>query len=326
MLVAVFCALAVAHTVERLARGREWFPVPLSLKLVSLALLAWSAAVVAIDMVLGPARGRAPAVSLREMPFAAAYFGAAVLGASYRVRGGAEGWRGALKAVSAAGMLLALVAFAEYFAGWDVKALLGGADPSPRRFRLSGPYVNPNRFAVLMVVCWGCAAGGAIHGIVSRSARRSRWWTALFLASALAAGTCVGLTLSRLAVISAGIALCLAAAFAVHRAGRVRLWRPEEALTRVEKARLAALAALPVAAMLAWGAWSLSAGEWRLRERFADLAGQDPNVTGRLAAIRAALPLVTERPIIGWGLGMFEPVFAGVQPPELPGRWREVPS
>ncbi|MCX7806183.1 MAG: hypothetical protein N3A38_13480, partial [Planctomycetota bacterium] len=320
-LLAALCCLSGLYVAISVFGREEWFPAPLPLCISTALLLCWLLLTVVLDWVEGPAGGRVPAVSSRELPFAIAYAGAAILGMGYCRT--AEDMRNALKAVALVGLVMGAMALAEVLA-IDVKAA-GGMEAV--RERPSGLYTNPNRFAVLMAVCWMCAFGGLLDELTDRTYLRAPdyRWVALYLVSILVAGSCVGLSLSRLTVTAMG---AMAAGTGLVAAwGRVSFlhgdWRGVD-LSPTEKVRRLCLGLLPVTVMAGWAAWTFTAGTSFLQSRFAAILAEEVTFGGRLRASETGLPLRAERPRSGHGLGTFESVFTRVQPPDMLGRWREL--
>lgn len=322
-LLAALCCLSGLHVAISGLSGREWFPAPFPLRASVALMIGWLGLTVVFDWIEGPACGRVPAISLRELPFAIAYAGAAILGMAYCRS--ADDMMNVIKAVALVGLAMGAMALAEVLA-IDVKSA-GGMEAV--RERPSGLYTNPNRFAVLMAVCWMCAFGGLLDELTDRTYLRTPDYrlVALFLGSILVTGSCVGLSLSRLTVTaigatSAGIGLAVAGSKISLLHGD---WRGVD-LSPIEKVRRLCLGLLPITVMAGWAAWTFTAGTSFLRGRFAAIMAEDVTFGGRLRAIEAGLPLIAERPVFGHGLGMFESVFTRVQPPDMLGRWRELHS
>ena len=320
-LCAALAALAAAHIAAAAVARRDWLPVSFGLKAAIFLLLGWLLVGASFDWFWGPGAGRIPAISVRKLPFAGAYAAAAILGMGYCSSPGRL--RTALRAAAVVGLVMASLALAERLA-WDVKSVGGEGRIADRP---CGLYINPNRFAVFMAVCWTCAFGAFLEGLADRfDSRLSRLaWAALLMASLLATGSCIGLSLSRLTVGSMGAVLALLALLAAARKLRDGRWEGISAESSpLEKVRLAAVVLIPVAAMAAWGAWCLMVGTSALRNRFAGLLADEASVGSRVAAIRAGWPLAAVEPVFGHGLGSFESAFTAVQPADMPGRWREV--
>jgi len=308
--------LAAAHILYRSWRGQPWGWGSRALALVAFLCLGWLTLGVARDWLLGPQQGRVPALSTRELTYAGAFLGAAILGGAYCHS--VERLRTVCRAVTWLGVVLSCFALAEVW-GHDIKTLTGWELASGRA---SGLYTNPNRFAVLLCCCWMCGAAVLLERYLRRGepGDRRRLEPALLAAGMLAISAALALTLSRLTLLSMAAALGLATCLCLlsrrgHPAG------DEIPLTPVEKIRRAALLALPVLVVAAWGTWCLFVGTTPMRNRMAAL---DTELTlgSRVLASKAAWPLLQAQPVWGWGLGTFESVFTSVLPANLPGRWQ----
>lgn len=322
-LVAAILLLASSHIALRTWRRRPWGWGSRSVAATASLCLLWLTLGVARDWLLGPEHGRVPALSVRELAYAGAFLGAAVLGGAYCRPAGRL--LIACRAVAWVGLVLACFALAQ-LCGYDVKVLAGWGLLNDRA---SGLYTNANRFAVLLACCWLCAAGALLEvqrreGRPARGSRAERSLLAVALAVISAA---LALTFSRLTLMSMATALGLTAlAWVILE----RRYADNEAslgveLSLVEKLRRVALLAVPAILVAGWATWCLMIGATPMRNRFATLA-TDLTLPGRIQAVKAAWPLLCAEPVWGWGLGTFESVFTSVQPPDLPGRWRALHS
>ncbi|HEY3319168.1 MAG TPA: O-antigen ligase family protein [Planctomycetota bacterium] len=306
-LLAAILVLAAIQIPCSLLSGISWLAVPWALRLAAGLLVVWLWIVFA---------QHAPRWSSQlQIAYAVAFLAAASLG----VRAGraTESFRKVLGALMLSALVLSGFALAEW-AGWDVKQLAGfHGDPQ----RPSGLYTNANRFAVLLSVCWMCACALFLDLLRRREARSlsQRLWL-VFSGLALAViSLSIALTLSRLTIIATAIALGLAATgWLIMRPKVLDEARVEE--SAVARMQRLTLLALPIMVICGWLIWCFMVGATQLHSRFVqiDLA------ENRLPVIRAALPLLSQQPWFGTGLGSFETRFTAVQPANLPGRWREL--
>ncbi|MCY3022765.1 MAG: O-antigen ligase family protein [Planctomycetota bacterium] len=315
-LIAALLLLTTAHILIRSWRGQAWGWGSRPLTLALALCLGWLACGVARDWMLGPQQGRVPALSAERLAHAGALLGAAILGAAYCNSTGAL--RTACRGLMWLGVVLAGFALAQV-SGHDVKVLAGWELISDRA---CGLYTNANRFAVLLCCCWMCAAAVLLESFTRRARPTPalRLERAVLVAAALVISAALALTLSRLTLVAMAFALGLAACLWLLLTRR----RPGEysvPVTPFDTIKRTAVLALPVLVVTSWGTWCLFVGATPMRSR---LAALDTELTlgSRVLAMKAAWPLLLERPVWGWGLGSFESVFTTVQPATLPGRWR----
>jgi hypothetical protein len=201
--------------------------------------------------------------------------------------------------------------------------------------RASGPFVNPNHYAVWleMVIPLALAYGAALIGRLYRKlaeraeagrgmgVRARRAWVSALVAHqqklwpSLVAAVCLLLMLiahaasgSRggHAALLAGLAVAGAGlvAHAGRAPGRSRIWR---------WASLAAPVGLVVAAVASFGFWALAQGDFAE----SDVSGGDMSLGARLAAASLGSSIVADFPLAGTGLGSFLHAFRPYQAPPL---------
>jgi O-antigen ligase len=321
-LLAAVMLLAVVFVLRQIKCGEAWLMLPAGVAAISALLLAWVIAGVLRDASLG-AQSDPPqifALSFQKLLYAAAFLGAAILGAGFGRH--AARLAALCRALTVLGIVLAAFALLQFW-GWDVKKLAGWAEVTSRP---SGLYTNANRFAVLMTMCWMGPIALVLNGLFNdRRDSRRRMAIAALLCAACAISICIALTLSRLTIIAAAVAM-----LGVTIAWMVLNKKQSAAedisyLPTAKKLERLALVALPLVVVAAWGVWCLMVGASALRNRFAELQ-PDLTLESRVQMVNAALPLLKEQPLWGHGLGSFETVFAAIQPPNLEGRWRELHS
>ncbi len=313
--------LASVFVLRQIRRGENWLAGSAALHWPVFLLLGWLVASVVRDALLGPQAepASAPALSVHQLYYAGAFLGAVILGSAYAA--GGERLEQIASGILVLGVVLALFALLQFW-GWDVKKFGGWQEVTSRP---SGLYTNANRFAVLMTLCWMCANALLLNKLLSRRSGHPRARVGIFAlgGAVIVLSICVALTLSRLTIIAAAIAmLAVAVAWLILN----RKQTPDEEfkyLSTAARMERVALVMLPLVVVAAWGAWCLIVGSSALRNRFAEL---QPNLAldTRFKAASIALPLIREQPVWGHGLGSFETAFATVQPENLEGRWREL--
>jgi hypothetical protein len=320
--VAVFCGLGVLSILWALIFRADYFPVPGALKAFSYLLLAWLSGMVVRDVVLGTAQWRAPALSLRTLPYAFAFLSAGMLGA----RLGATRLKTVLWAVTVVGVILGALTITQWM-GFDVKSWKHNT-----QVRVSGIFVNVNRLAVMESLCISCALALFLAAFkepeVGRPEEMRRRARQGVLASAmLCMGMAMVLTLSRLSIITFGVGLGLIAFFWMrHRMQRDA--RDSWGASRSERVRRWLVVALPMIVMLAWVAGAFSFGGQTLNKRILELGKSESGEQERIQAFKAAWPLLgsTDARLFGHGLGNFEFAFNAIQPMGLSGRWTRLHS
>ena len=314
--VALFCILGLAHVVFCLCRGVEFFAAGVAVRRLSYLLLIWLAALVCYDVIAGLERGRVPAISVRELPYAFAFFSAALIGASFGKR-----QRAALLWVFlGSGALLSTLALVQWL-GWDVKTL--SASNIDTAHRPTGVFISPNRLAVMLSL--SLSTGLAIFLGLLASAKTSRYdkfkrnWVMPCIVAALLLVICgsLVLTLSRLTLMSYGLCLGIAAWIWAREQRRRQLELGIGQLSQAGRVQHGLLVGAPVLVIFAWAAWTLSFGGENLNER---IHGSHESMQ-RLDVLRLSPTLLLQHPWAGWGLGGFEPAFTGVQKAGLIGRW-----
>src|SRR5262249_28589653 len=85
--VGAFCALGVLAILTSAILRLDYFPVPITVKIVSYALIAWLGATVLRDMLADPGQQRAPALGIRQLPYACAFLATGMLGAQLAASG-----------------------------------------------------------------------------------------------------------------------------------------------------------------------------------------------------------------------------------------------
>ncbi len=335
--VAVFCALGISHIALSSILGTSWFSVPRYVALPAYLLLGWLSFTVIRDAALGPGADRFPALSVRTLPFAFAYFAAGSLGASC---GTPKRLKTLLAALTVIGVVLGIFALVQWF-GWDVKNFTWHAVSRP-----SGIYINPNRFAVTEALCVSCGLAlflaelNATRGLLESGTWNQNGWQsrgldtrrllrqALLVAALVIMGGSLALTLSRLTILAFGIGLGIAAFFWTRFASRRAVYSGTgesfRDLPLTERIQRIAFWTLPAIIMLGWGVWAFSLGNQTLTERFSTINASD----SRLAVMKAAWPLFdsTQAKLFGHGLGSFAAVFTAVQPATLTERWSQLHS
>lgn len=302
--------------------GTDWFPVPRYVALPIYVLLGWLSFTVIRDAALGPEADRVPALSVRMLPYAFAYFAAASLGANF---GAAKRLKTLLAALTVVGVVLGVFTLVQWF-GWDVKNFTKHTVSRP-----SGMYINPNRFAVMEALCLSCGLALFLveieppsGSVSSRRDPRRLWRLALWIMALAIMGSSLALTLSKLTILAFGIGLGIAAFCWTRRAAFSGNGESFRDLPLAERIQRIAFWSLPAIIMLGWGVWVFSFGNQKLTERFAGINASD----SRLAVIKAAWPLFdsTQAKLFGHGLGSFEVVFTSVQPATLTERWTRLHS
>jgi len=305
---------ACVHSVLCLCAHRPLIQSADSVWLIYLALLGWLVLTVVVDSFAGAQHERVPAISIRKLPIALAFFGSSLIGAAYLST--VEAVHRAYKGIALLGLVLAISALTQYF-GWTWFPEGG----FPRGLsRPSGLYTNPNRFAVMLVVCGACALASLVHEIVSERTTRSKI-TILALALSMAAILyAVALTLSRLTIICTGLVsgiLAISWTLIGRRDRQAEDYQDSRILT------ICRAVAIPALVILAWIVLSVSIGQNDLVGRLSALGAGDP---GRAKTMYSALPLLVSGSLFGHGLGSFESLYTAVQPIDVDGRWREVHS
>jgi len=314
-----FCVLGVAHLILSYFLGTDPYPVPRGIAIPGYALLVWLVVMVARDVFLGGEGDRFPALSVRTLPYAFAFFSAGMLGASFGKR---RRIHVLMWALTALGFILALFTIAQRYG-----LTLGGLIPNSVD-RPAGLLINPNRFAVMESLCVSCGLGLLLASFVeldlSYNALRNRFIKqAVLLVALVVMSASLVLSLSRLTIVAFGVGLGLVAWVWVwyRRPGDDRaLWE----LPLTERVQRVAFWSLPLIVMLAWGIVAFSVGTPSLKKRFLDVL----NTEGRFDVMRASVALFepTGVKVFGTGLGSFEAVFTAVQPAELTGRWTRLHS
>jgi O-antigen ligase len=319
-LLAVMLALGAIHLLVRAARRQAWGFGHSAVALLSGIFVAWLTCTVMHDGLVGPQGARAPALSVRQLAFAAAFLAAGLLGAAWS--GSVAGLRVLCRSLAWVGVALAIAALAQAY-GHDIKTLAGFAGG---RDRPGGFYTNANRFAVVLACCLMSGAGVLVDGLLqsSPSARTSRREFVCLTGAVVVMSIALGLTLSRLTLLAMAVVLALVALAWLHLQRQDGL-SLTTSLSLAEQVRRVTLMALPVVVVGGWAAWCMTIGANPMRSRIAEFGG-DVTLSGRLSAIQAAWPLLSAQPWWGHGLGTFESVFTTVQPVALPGRWRELHS
>ena len=186
--------------------------------------------------------------------------------------------------------------------------------------RLQGFYTNPNRYAVLLAVCWCCGAGAtgywwcrATRHRGSREAITDRRYGMALAVCTLVIAAAMVLTYSRLTLVSSLLVLLVGAGAAAYA---TRSWRVDKAAnvgpqphvrTYLLASGLVAMVGLLVAGLV------LTLGGRRLVER----AGQvSPDLDGRLSLMQTGVELWQEAPLTGRGLGRLETLFLANCPVE----------
>ena len=326
-LVAGVCGFAALFAAVCIIQNKRRFPVPANLLVCAAFLCAWLALTVFLDWCANAAAERSPSLSLRNLAYVGAFAGAGMLGASQSCT---RGLKRILWAFTILGLLLALLAMAEK-AGLNLREGIrpASAHGSTSSTRPSGVYINANRFAVMLAMCLACALGLFLDACKNRASgsvyRRVTPDLILIVLALLATASAIGLTLSRLTLISLGLSLSgVATAWMVLSHGPTKdseITFPPLPLQRLQKL---AWTALPLTALAAWGICIFAVGGSNLNERFAMMSWNDPGADNRFWVVRAAWPLLLSAPVFGHGLGRFESIFTGVQPIDLAGRWRQL--
>ncbi|MCY3024188.1 MAG: O-antigen ligase family protein [Planctomycetota bacterium] len=295
VLVLATCQLVV-FSAQRGEAGRS----PLAVWIAAGALLAWLGIVVA--------RSECSEFALRQVAWAVAFLAAAVLGAG---AGQGRQRRLALYVVAAVGVVLSAIGLAHWL-GWNVMEHASYGN------RLSA-FTNPNRYAVLLTVCWACGAGALVGVWGERWIENRRLKIGLMVAALVLVGACIALTLSRLTLMAASLTAALVS-MAWMRLRQADLRKP------LETTGLAGLAwrLLPALTLIIALGACFAVGQHALRERAKSLVEAD--LGQRYRAWEAVWPLLWENPLWGLGPGLFEARFTTVQPLEMQGRWRELHS
>lgn len=152
-LLAAVLVLAAWQLVVLAARRGEHARSPLAVWIAAGALLVWLGIVAT--------RSECSEFSLRQVVWAVSFVAAAVLGAG---AGQGRQRRLVLYVVAAVGVVLSLVGLAHWLGG----NVMEHADYGNR---LSA-FTNPNRYAVLLTVCWSCGAGALAEARADLEAAR----------------------------------------------------------------------------------------------------------------------------------------------------------
>jgi len=320
-LLAALLLLAAIFVLRQVRAGKAWLALAKTVIVPASLLIGWLILGVLRDALLGPQNSppRAPALSMQRLAYVGAFFASAILGAGFCST--ASRLATLLRVLVALGCVMAVFALLQFW-GWDVKKFAGWIDVTPRP---SGLYTNANRFAVLMTLCWMAANGLLLDALLSRShgtetGRGGKWMGA---GAVLLFSVCIALTLSRLTIVASGVAMAAVAVAWMVLNRRTSASDEIAFLPAAKKWERLALVALPLVVIAAWGVLCLMVGASALRTRFAELQ-PDLTLDSRVQAAAAALPLLKEQPLWGFGLGRFETVFATLQPAQLEGRWREL--
>ena len=297
-LLAVLLALAACQLVISAGRKGEEGRPPLAVWIAAGALLAWLGIVAA--------RSECSELALRQVVWAVGFLAAAVLGA-----GVARQRRFVMYAALTAGVVLSAIGMAHWL-GWNLM------EHTTYENRLTA-FTNPNRYAVLLTVCWACGTGALAGVWNSRWTENRRLRTGLLVAALVFVGACLALTLSRLTLMAASLTAALVSlAWMRLRQTDLRIPLETEGLARLVWQLLPA-----VTLIVALGA-CFAVGQHALRERAKDLIETD--FDQRYRAWKAVWPLLWEHPLAGLGPGLFEARFTTVQPLDMQGRWRELHS
>lgn len=296
------------HAITCAATNKPLFNSPVSMRIVLFAVIGWLLLVECFDVFAPPEYGRIPAISLRKIGFPLAFLGCAILGNAFC----STSQRALLsfKSIALLGMVLS---------GYAAVHLLQGKSTN-YEYRATGLYSNPNRFAVMLVLCLACN----VVAIISLIQRKAEVWPitqfGLQIAAFLAITYALVMTKSRLTMLSVMVVSLIV----------VGIWQYLRAQKRdpyyIETARFPglwrALGAVSATIMLFF-IIVFSVGQQELLERFLSLR-VDGSFSSRLRTMHCALPLLLNP--LGHGLGTFESLYTPFQPVDLGGRWREVHS
>jgi len=175
----------------------------------------------------------------------------------------------------------------------------------------TGTFINRNHFAGYLAMTLPFALGS----VVDRLRRLPHAGSLRERVVAVAPAETIGLVLAVLAVsaIWSGIVLSYSrAGLAVSLVAFVVV-----ALLATDRRRVRAVLLVSLLLPTAFLLWQ----EIRAPgERFAETETL-ASLGGRIPVWRTALPIAASHPVLGTGLGTFEPVFQGRQPPTIHGRW-----
>ncbi|MFH0939946.1 MAG: O-antigen ligase family protein [Planctomycetota bacterium] len=313
-LLAGVCVLGAAQVIANTFQDKDRLPIPFELQMTLGLLLAWLMATILYDVAMGTEHNRIPALSLSKLGYLGAFAAALYLGATYAQS--LRRLKQILFGMACLGLALSGFALAHYY-GWDVKTLF---DWPVNQKRICGLYTNFNRFATLLAVCWICACGLLLGCIdqYRQSLPVLKPKTIVLFAAVLLMAVCIGLTRSRLTMLSMVVSLGIAAlGWWSLRALVLQRLMPDSAIGK-------ALKIAPFLALAVWGTWgflfdidnsqislttSLSREVWSSAMRY--------------TAFCAAWSMLLQNPL-GYGLGAFETFFTQVRPSNLPDSWREL--
>lgn len=305
-------------TAGLLRRPLAWLTWPAALLLAWLGFLTYQIL----------AAGTGTAQTGRGLLFAGAFAVSFLLGLAWGTTG--RRLRQLFTVLAIMGVALASLNVAQWL-GLGPDAVLGWAI---RKERPSGVYTNPNRFAVLLALCWACGVAlflAVLLGLRTTRSRRKqlkrRIALALLLPGVLLISAGLSATLSRWTLISLAMAASLAVLAGIYK-GRLRregalgyyTGHPDERKGAVIRLALLLFAlVVPVAIVFAL---ALTLAGRPLVDRLKQL--DSPDGSSRAQAMHVGLDLLREKPLAGWGPGGFENAFRAVQPQALTGRWAQV--